>query len=81
MDASLQSVIVGVAATWIGAIGVGIISVGMRLNNTVQRLTVIVSRLEREFNTQAEEIRALHDSRVQLIERLIRLERPKHQRS
>ncbi|MCC6573291.1 MAG: hypothetical protein IT462_05810 [Planctomycetes bacterium] len=77
---TLQSVIAGVTATWLGAVGVGIISVGLRLNNAVQRLTVIVSRLEREFNTQADEIRGLNENRVQLIERLTRLERPARNR-
>ncbi len=76
MDLSLQSVLTGALATWLGAVGVGVITVGLRLNNAVQRLTVIVARLERELNTQADEIRGLNENRLQLIERLLRLERP-----
>lgn len=77
MDPSLQSILTGVAGTWLGAVGVGMISVGLRLNNAVQKLTVIVSRLEREFSGQSEEIRALNESRIQLIERIARLEHPR----
>ena len=59
MDQTLQTVVVSVLATWLGAIGIGLISVGLRLNNTVQRLGVVVRLLVRKNASHARDIELL----------------------
>ncbi len=59
MDQTLQTVVVSVLATWLGAIGIGLISVGLRLNNTVQRLGVVVRLLVRQNASHARDIELL----------------------
>ena len=74
MDASLQTILVSALATWLGAIGIGLITVGLRLNNTVQRLSVIVRLLSRQHIAAEQNIQALKDSRAELNARVSRLE-------
>lgn len=69
-----QTLAWSLAATWIGAVGVGAISVGLRLNNALQRLTAIVERLEREHRAHDADIRILYEARLGLAERLARIE-------
>ena len=73
MDVFL-AVVVSVAGTWIGAIGIGVISVGLKLNNTVQRLGVLVEELTRDRDRHAAELSMLRESRSDLVERISVLE-------
>lgn len=74
MDPALQTILVTALATWLGAIGIGLITVGLRLNNTVQRLSVIVRLLSRQHLAAEQNIEALKDSRAELNARVSRLE-------
>jgi cell division protein FtsB len=74
MDANLQAILVSALATWLGAIGIGLITVGLRLNNTVQRLSVIVRVLSRQHIAHEQNIETLKDSRAELQARVSRLE-------
>ncbi len=74
MEAGLQTILITALATWLGAIGIGLITVGLRLNNTVQRLSVIVRLLSRQHLAAEQNIQALKDSRAELQARVSRLE-------
>lgn len=74
MDPSLQTILVTALATWLGAIGIGLITVGLKLNNTVQRLAVVVRVLSRQHLAHEHDIQALKDSRAEVLARLARLE-------
>lgn len=74
MEDGLQSILITALATWLGAIGIGLITVGLRLNNTVQRLSVIVRLLSRQHIAAEQNIQALKDSRAELNARVSRLE-------
>ena len=74
MDTSMHTILVTALATWLGAIGIGLITVGLRLNNTVQRLSVIVRVLSRQHIAAEQNIQALKDSRAELQARVSRLE-------
>ena len=74
MDASLQTILVSALATWLGAIGIGLITVGLKLNNTVQRLGVVVRELARRQLAHEHNIESLKDSRAELTARVTRLE-------
>lgn len=72
----MEPLLVTIAATWIGAVGVGLIRVGLKLNNAVQRLTVVVDGLNAEVNRQRRQLRA---TTIEHAERLSALERKHHQ--
>ncbi len=74
MEDGLQTILITALATWLGAIGIGLITVGLRLNNTVQRLSVIVRLLSRQHIAAEQNIQALKDSRAELNARVSRLE-------
>jgi hypothetical protein len=74
MDQGLQTILVTALATWLGAIGIGLITVGLRLNNTVQRLSVIVRVLSRQHIAHEHDIQTLKESRAEIHARLARLE-------
>lgn len=74
MDSTLQTIVISALATWLGAIGVGLITVGLKLNNTVQRLGVIVRELARRQLAHEQVIESLKDSRAELHARVTRLE-------
>ncbi|CAG0979966.1 hypothetical protein PLCT2_01844 [Planctomycetaceae bacterium] len=74
MDASVQTILVTALASWLGAIGIGLITVGLKLNNTVQRLGVVVRELARRQLAHEHNIEALKDSRAELHARVTRLE-------
>jgi hypothetical protein len=70
----LSSIALAVAGTWIGAIGIGVIRIGLKLNNTVQRLTVVVTALGGEVRQHKRDIRTLrattsaYDGRIAVLE-------------
>jgi hypothetical protein len=74
MDIALQTIVVTALATWLGAIGIGLITVGLKLNNTVQRLGVVVRELARRQLAHEQIIENLKDSRAELHARVTRLE-------
>ncbi len=74
MDASVQTILVTALATWLGAIGIGLITVGLKLNNTVQRLGVVVRELARRQLAHEHNLESLKVSRAELHARVTRLE-------
>lgn len=70
----LQPVAVGVCVTWLGAIGVGVIAVGLRLNNAVQKLAVVVDELGKQTGRNREEISNIQRGQGRHAERLAVLE-------
>jgi hypothetical protein len=66
----LHTLALTVAGAWIGAIGIGLIKIGLKLNNTVQRLTVLVDSLAADAARQKRDIRALSGTTATHAERL-----------
>ncbi len=70
----LSSIALAVAGTWIGAIGIGVIRIGLKLNNTVQRLTVVVTALDGEVQQHRRDLRGVRATAALQAERLSVLE-------
>jgi hypothetical protein len=70
----MSSIALAVAGTWIGAIGIGVIRIGLKLNNTVQRLTVVVTALGGEVRQHKRDIRTLRATSAVQTERIRVLE-------
>lgn len=65
---------ISIAVTWFSAIGIGLIAVGLKLNNNVQRLTAVVERLTKDVAQHEERLHELDTSTVSANERLKTLE-------
>ena len=70
----METIALAAAGTWIGAIGIGLIRIGWKLNNTVQRLTVVVNALGGEVQQHRRDIRAIRAAAALQAERLSVLE-------
>lgn len=70
----LSNALISVAATWFSAIGIGLIAVGLKLNNNVQRLTAVVERLTEDVSKHDQHLSKLDTSIVSANERLSVLE-------
>jgi hypothetical protein len=70
----MDAVVFSVASAWIGAIGIGLITVCLRLNNNVLRLTAAVEDLAAETNRNRDAIHELFVNHAHHAERLAVLE-------
>jgi len=70
----VEAVIISVASAWIGAIGIGLIGVCLRLNNAVLKLAGVVDALAKQSELQRDDIRELYRTSSEHAERLAVLE-------
>ncbi|MBK8208003.1 MAG: hypothetical protein IPK87_14600 [Planctomycetes bacterium] len=70
----LHTLALSVAGMWVGAIGIGLIKVGLKLNTAVARLTVLVEGLNAQVNRHRGELRAMRATHLEHAERISALE-------